>query len=128
VAQLARRDYGGDPVTDEEWARVFSAFGPRVPSVEQLSRRIGNPELSAPGMELLRRLDILDQLPRIMCPTLVSVGSVDPVTPVAAAKEIITALPPGIGRLEMIDGSGHFPWLDHPETYWSLITAFATAA
>lgn len=31
VAELARRDYGGDPVTDAQWAKVFAAFGPVVP-------------------------------------------------------------------------------------------------
>jgi pimeloyl-ACP methyl ester carboxylesterase len=50
VAELARRDYGGDPVTDEEWDRVFAAFGPRVPDQQQLGRRIRNPDLGARGM------------------------------------------------------------------------------
>ena len=57
VAELARRDYGGDPVTDDEWARVFAAFGPHVPSTEELARRVRNPELGPTGMELLRRLE-----------------------------------------------------------------------
>jgi hypothetical protein len=29
VAELAERDYGGRPVSDEEWARVFAVFGGR---------------------------------------------------------------------------------------------------
>jgi len=29
IAELARRDYGGDPVNDEEWTRIFAAFGPK---------------------------------------------------------------------------------------------------
>jgi pimeloyl-ACP methyl ester carboxylesterase len=24
----------------------------------------------------------------------------------------------------VIDGAGHFPWLDRPDLYWPLITAF----
>lgn len=128
VAELARRDYGGNPGTDDEWAAVFAAFGPRVPSREELARRIGNSGLGAPGMELLRRLDVVDQLARISCPTLVCVGQVDPVTPVAAAQEIVNALPPGIGQLAVIEAAGHFPWLDRPDRYWSLITTFVTAA
>ena len=31
VAELARRDFGGDAVTDEEWERVFAAYGPHIP-------------------------------------------------------------------------------------------------
>ena len=128
VAELARRDYGGDPITDEQWAAVFAAFGPRVPSTQELARRIQNPELGRPGMDLLRRLDVTSQLAGITSPTLVCVGALDPVTPVAAAQEIAGALPPGIGRLEVIQGAGHFPWLDQPGLYWPLITGFATTA
>ena len=46
VAALARHDYGGDSVSDEEWARVFAAFGPHVPDAQQMARRTRNPELA----------------------------------------------------------------------------------
>ena len=92
VAAIARRDYGGDPVSDDEWARVFAAFGPHVPDEQQLNRRRRNPELGAHGMELLRRFDVVDQLPRIECPTLVCVGELDSVMPVDASREIVGAL------------------------------------
>ena len=32
----------------------------------------------------------------------------------------------GIGRLAVIDGAGHFPWLDVPDRYWPVIQAFVT--
>ena len=75
-------------------------------------------------MELIRRLDILDQLSRVASPTLVSVGRLDPVTPVAAAEEIVGALPDGIAQLEVIDGAGHFSWMDAPERFWPMLTEF----
>jgi pimeloyl-ACP methyl ester carboxylesterase len=128
VAELARRDFGGDPVTDEEWARIFAAYGPHVPDQQQLGRRIGNPEVGAQGSELLRRFDVVGQLARIDCPTLVCVGELDPVTPVAASREIVAALPAGIGRLEVIEGAGHFPWKDVPERYWPVIEDFVARA
>lgn len=62
VAELAGRDYGGEPVTDAEWARVFEAFGPNRPTAEELARRVRNPALAPRGMELLRRFDIVDRL------------------------------------------------------------------
>jgi pimeloyl-ACP methyl ester carboxylesterase len=124
VAELARRDYRGDPVTDAESEQVFAAFGPNVPSVDELARRVGNPDVGVVGMELLRRLDMLGQLARITSPTLVCVGQLDPITPEAAASEIADALSPGIGQLEVIEGAGHFPWLDRPDRYWPLIAAF----
>lgn len=128
VAHLAERDYAGDSVTDEEWAEVFAAFGPRVPDADQLARRIRNVDVGEVGMALLRELDIVDRLARITCPTLVCVGALDPVTPVAAAQEIVEALNPDIRRLEVIEGAGHFLWLDRPEQYWSLISAFVATA
>ena len=122
IAALARQDYGGVPVTAEEWARVFAAFGPRVPGADELARRIGNPELGEHGMRLLRRFDAVDLLARITCPTLVCVGRDDPVTPVAAAEEIAGRVPGA--RLAVLDGAGHFPWLDDPDGYWALLTSW----
>ena len=127
VAELARRDYGGDDVSVEEWARVFAAFGPRVPDQQQLDRRIRNSAVAAHGMNLLRRFDVVDQLARIDCPTLVCVGALDPITPVDASREIVDALPPRIGRLEVIEGAGHFPWLDVPDRYWHVIEDFVVS-
>ncbi len=75
-------------------------------------------------MELFDEFDVVDQLAGISCPTLVCVGALDPITPVSAAREIFDALSPGVGRLEVIEGAGHFPWLDTPDRYWSLIEAF----
>ena len=124
IAALARRDYGGDPVTDQEWSRVFAAFGPRVPDGDELARRIRNPELGEYGMRLLRRFDAVDQLARIRCPTLVCVGREDPVTPVEAAREIADHLDPHTTRLAILDDTGHFPWLDHPDRYWALLTSW----
>jgi pimeloyl-ACP methyl ester carboxylesterase len=124
VGELARRSYGGDSVTDVEWAKVFAVFGPRVPDADELARRVGNPDVAGPGMDRVRELDILDQLSRITCPTLVCVGRLDPMTPVSAAEEMMDGLPAGVGRLEVMDAAGHFPWLDEPDRYRSIVTAF----
>jgi proline iminopeptidase len=124
VAELTRLDYGGEPVTDAEWAKVFEAFGPNRPSADELARRVRNPALAPRGMELLRRFDVVDQLDRITCATLVCVGQLDPVTPVDASREIVGALGPGIATLEVLEGAGHFPWLDVPDRFWSVVTGF----
>jgi pimeloyl-ACP methyl ester carboxylesterase len=124
VAELARRSYTDDSVSDEEWARVFAAFGPHVPDKEQLARRMRNDALGPHGMALLREFDVVEQLSRVDCPTLVCVGDRDSVTTVDASREILGALPAGIGRLELIAGVGHFPWLDAPVTYWRAIAEF----
>jgi proline iminopeptidase len=124
VARIAGRSYAGEEVPDEEWARVFSAFGPHLPDQEREAHTPKNLELNSHGMEVIRRLDIVDQLSHIASPTLVSVGELDPVTPVAAAEEIVGALPAGVARLEVVDEAGHFTWLDAPERYWPMLSAF----
>jgi pimeloyl-ACP methyl ester carboxylesterase len=126
VAELARRDFGGEPVSDDESARVFAAFGPHVPDAAQLGRRLRNDDVGVRGMELIRTFDVVDQLGRIDCPTLVCLGELDPVTPIGAAREIYEALPEGIGRLEVIEGAGHFPWKDAPDPYLQAVEDFVT--
>jgi pimeloyl-ACP methyl ester carboxylesterase len=76
----------------------------------------------------MRGFDVLDQLACIDCPTLVCVGELDPITPVAAAREIYDALPEGTARLEAVEGAGHFTWKDAPDRYWPLVTDFVTTA
>jgi pimeloyl-ACP methyl ester carboxylesterase len=124
VAAIADRSFRGDEVADEEWARVDAAFGPHVPDKEQGARARENLELNEPGMDLVRSVDIVDQLARIESPTLILVGELDPVTPVGAATEILAALPRNIAQLEVIDGAGHWAWKDAPDRYWSIIEDF----
>ena len=126
VAELARRDYAGDTVSAAEWDRIYAAFGPHVPDADTLARRVGNPALYARSMALMGSLDIVGALARIDRPTLVIVGEHDGIMPVECSHEIVAGLQPGIGRLEVIPGAGHFPWLDTP-SFWDRIAAFATA-
>jgi pimeloyl-ACP methyl ester carboxylesterase len=129
VAAIAERFYGGDrlSVTPEEWARCRRLFGPWVLGDEERARTVVNLELSSPGLQLMRGFDVLEQLGRVNCPTLVCVGELDPITPVAAAREIVDALPAGTVQLEVIEGAGHFTtWKDAPDRYWPLVTKFVT--
>jgi 3-oxoadipate enol-lactonase len=111
-------------VPEEEAARVFAAFGPHLPDKEREAHTPQNLPLNAHGMELIRHLDIVDQLRRVESPTLVCVGELDPVTPVAAAVEIVGALPQGGAQFEIIDRAGHFTWMDAPDRYWLIIIEF----
>jgi proline iminopeptidase len=126
VADIAERSYGGEgePVSEEEWSRCWKLFGPSVVEDDEQARTVVNAELNVHGLELMRSFDVVDQLARIECPTLVCVGELDPITPVAAAREIVDALPVGLARLEVIEGAGHFTWRDSPDRYWPLLGAF----
>ncbi len=128
VAELAARDYGGDEVSDGEWAEVFAVFGPNVPGEEQLARRRKNFEVAERGSNLMESFDVVAQLSRVDRPTLVCVGDHDAVTPVEASVEIHDALTEGISRLEVIRGAGHFPWLDVPERYFAALEDFVLEA
>jgi proline iminopeptidase len=130
VAEIAGRVYGGDSasVSDEEWAPCWALVGLWVPGELERGRTIVNRELNAPGLELMRTFDVVDQLALVDCPTLVCVGELDPVTPVAAAREIVEALPDGIARLEVIERAGHFTWRDAPDRYWRLLTDFVSSS
>jgi pimeloyl-ACP methyl ester carboxylesterase len=129
VAAVVERVYGGDSrsVTPEEWATCWALFGLWVVGEQERARTVVNRELNAPGLELMRTFDVLDQLGRIDCPTLVCAGALDPATPVAAAREIVDALPDGLARLEVVEGAGHFTWKDAPERYWPLVIDFVGA-
>lgn len=124
VAALARRDYSIDDLTEAESTRVYAAFGPHVPTDAELARRVQNLALSAHGGQLLVTFDGTARLPSVTSPTLVAVGDLDPVTPVSAARELVDLLPPGVARLGVIAGAGHFPWLDAPHALWSMIESF----
>jgi pimeloyl-ACP methyl ester carboxylesterase len=130
VAEIAGRSYAGEEVPDEEWARVLAAFGLHRPKEEREAHTPKNLELNKFGMDVVRRTDIVDQLGGVESPTLVAVGELDPVTPVAAAEEIVEALPEGIAQLEIIEGAGHFTWMDAPDQFWPVIIEFihSTAA
>jgi pimeloyl-ACP methyl ester carboxylesterase len=126
VAATAERVYGGDrrEVTDEQWARCWRLAGPWVTGEQERARTIMHRELNRPGLALMRGFDVLDQLGRVGCPTLVGVGELDPITPVAAARELAAALGEGTARLEVFAGAGHFTWKDVPDRYWPVLLEF----
>jgi proline iminopeptidase len=124
IAGIVQRSFGGggEPVTDEEWARAWAVYGPWVPLDEEFARSVAHKEVNAPGIARLREFDVVDRLGDISCPTLVCVGALDPMTPVVVSREIAAGIP--AARLEVLEGAGHFPWRDAPDRYWPLLTGF----
>ena len=127
VAAIAGRSYAGHAVSEEEWARVYAWFGPHLPDPGRRARTRRNEAVAVRGMDLVRRVDILDQLGGVTCPVLVMVGDLDPVTPVTASEEIVGAVPDSRARLDVVAGAGHFPWLDAPERVWPMVADFVAS-
>lgn len=65
--------------------------------------------------------DWRDSLERVSAPVLVLHGSRDPI-PVSAAKEWAAAFPNA--RLLLLEGVGHFPYVEAPESFFPAVDAF----
>jgi proline iminopeptidase len=125
LADVAKRVYfGTGPVTRVEWAPVWKLFGRNVITTQERARTVVNVALNERALPLMRTLDVVSELGRIECPSLVLVGARDPGTPVEAAREIFDGLRPEIRRLEVIEGAGHFIWRDAPNAYWPVVEEF----
>ena len=78
------------------------------------------------GMGMTTPTDAGARLGGVRCPVLVLMGTLDPDwgDPRAEGQAVVDALPEGLGRLEMIEGSGHYPHDQHPEQVASFLLAF----
>jgi pimeloyl-ACP methyl ester carboxylesterase len=91
-----------------------------------MARAIVRPEIASAyyaGPEW-NALDLCEIAPLIRCPTLVISGADDPVAPVAAARELVGALPTGLGELLEIDGARHVLFEDAPAELRGAATRF----
>ena len=71
-----------------------------------------------------RTMDMVADLAKIACPTLVLAGAQDPITPVACAEEIFAAIPTGLARLEVFDDAGHGVQRDQPVRAETVLRTF----
>jgi pimeloyl-ACP methyl ester carboxylesterase len=72
----------------------------------------------------MRTMDATASLSRISCPTLITVGDYDPITPVVCSHEIFAALPKGLGQLEIVPGAGHGVHRDEPQKAEAIYRTF----
>jgi pimeloyl-ACP methyl ester carboxylesterase len=81
------------------------------------------PEAIHDALECLAtRPDATPLLGTIKCPTLVTVGAEDELTPVALHRAMHSAIPGS--RLEVIEGAGHLANLEQPEAYNEALLEF----
>jgi pimeloyl-ACP methyl ester carboxylesterase len=70
--------------------------------------------------------DAGEALPRISCPALVIMGTLDPdfPDPRAEAEAIVAAMPAGLGSVVMLTGRGHYPHAECPDDVAALTMSF----
>ena len=66
--------------------------------------------------------DLRPQLPGVRCPTLVTVGRADWVTPVSSAETIASLIPDS--RLVVFEKSGHSPQFEEFERFQEVLRGF----
>jgi proline iminopeptidase len=69
--------------------------------------------------------NFLPQLSRITCPTLITAGTHDPITPLGDSQDIAAAIPHA--RIEIFENSGHGPHRDEPDRFFKVLSDFILA-
>lgn len=97
----------------------------RIGRIEALLREPGRMK-AMQGMGRSAPTDAGAQLAGVRCPVLVVMGTQDPdwADPHAEGAAIVEALPAGLGRLEMIEGAGHYPHDQFPDQVVSHMLSF----
>lgn len=131
AAARAWLDGQGDAASFAEYMRLCTPYCYRTPQDPDMhSRLVANPGLwlafHAPG-GIWHRTNLLPDLHRIRCPTLILAGEEDPVTPLEDALEVAAALPAALVRLERFPGCAHGPWRDDPVRVLAAIREFLLA-
>jgi proline iminopeptidase len=129
-AMARRRLYEGhdDKGSLEAWLRLAFPLYTRTPRDPDMARRaVANPEVlhwfTRPGGED-HAYDMIADLARVRCPTLVMGGEGDPMTPIECQADIARALPAGLARFERFAGCGHAVVPDAPERAFAVIREF----
>ena len=128
-ATRSRRSRGAatpdDEVPDEEWARVFAAFGPHVPDEERDGSRAqeSRAQLARNGAHPPTRHRRPAQPHRRRRRSSRSARST-PSHRSPRPKRSSTPCRTASARLEVIAGAGHFTWLDAPDRFWPMLVEF----
>ena len=133
VGALARRRFletGGhkDQASVEAWQRLaLPLYTRKGHDPDMMARALRRPAVlqwfTRPGGEVTS-FDLVPDLHRISCPTLVMGGEDDPMTPIACQVDIAAALRPDLVRFERFADCGHGVVSDQPERAFAVIRDF----
>jgi proline iminopeptidase len=95
---------------------------------ESLTRSVINTELMTQFPQTEQsNFDLLPDLSRIKCPTLVLGGEDDPITPIEDSEDIAAAIPRELVRFERFPATGHGIVNDAPERFIEVLKEFVTS-
>jgi proline iminopeptidase len=133
VGALARRRFlelqgHPDQVSLEAWRRLAFPLYTRIPRDPDAARRAVNRSevlqwFVRPDGEA-HTFDIVSDLHRIRCPTLILGGEDDPIHPIESQADIAAALPPHLVQFERFENCRHAVVPDAPERAMAVIRAF----
>lgn len=104
----------------------YPLYGTVAPDPEARARIVARPEVGIHYFgDEINRYDWFPDLDRIVCPTLIIAGELDPITPVAGHEEMAAAI--AGSRLEVFASAGHAPFRDRPEDTLTVIRNFVRA-
>ena len=133
VGALARRRFletgvHKDQASVEAWQRLaLPLYTRKGHDPDMMARALRRPAVlqwfTRPGGEVTS-FDLVPDLHRISCPTLVMGGEDDPMTPIACQVDIAAALRPDLVRFERFADCGHGVVSDQPERAFAVIRDF----
>jgi pimeloyl-ACP methyl ester carboxylesterase len=130
-AREAAKKYWENPGTDTmaDYIRVcLPIYNRNRRGPEMMTRSVMNLEVLTDFPRTQQNnFDLLSDLKRIKCPTLVLGGEDDPITPIEDSEDIAAALPPDLVRFERFPATGHGIVNDAPERFIALLKEFVTA-
>lgn len=115
------------------WLRYLDVAYPIKPAdyaedMAAMSAKLREPGRMAEFMKTTKTTpaDADAQLPNVQCPALLIMGGADPdfPDPRAEAEAVIAKMTPGLGRVALVDGSGHYPHADSADRVAPLILEF----
>jgi proline-specific peptidase len=105
--------------------KCLPLYNRRQRSPEWMARSVQNVELTSFFFQgEIRTFNLLPQLARIRCPTLITVGDMDPITPMQNSEDMAAALPANLVRLELFKNAGHGVQRDDPEKFDRVVREF----
>jgi proline iminopeptidase len=119
----------GMPATRDEFEAVLEDFVPiylkkLAPRdlADLLAAGTIDPAMAAHSMQVLQGWSVNDKLGQITAPTLVVCGRYDLLTTPECSKRLSKSIPDA--ELVFLETSGHFPWLEEPDTFFAALESW----